>query len=138
MISTIFDDLFKERPRATSVGRIVRCWIPLCKKLLFSICFQIDAGYDGGDVDKEGDIMKMQPFKKNSAEHIALNCSLAAGFWPSACVLYKKGSAPSYWYTMAGESVSAFRGSANSDYIMKRDSQDGRVVRCGTPAGFCQ
>jgi len=92
--------------------------------------FMLDAGYNGADVDADagGDIMEMQPFKRNSPEHYALNCALAGGFYPSACVLYNNGRSPAYWYTMGGETVSAFRGSCNSDYVMqKRDGDEWMV-----------
>merc|ERR1712218_359930 len=75
-------------------------------------------GYDGTDVDPM-DVMEMQPFRKDSDEHIALLCAIAAGFWPCGCMLYKNGRNPAQWYTMENVSVSAFRGSANCDYVMK-------------------
>eukprot|EP00392_Amoebophrya_sp_AT5.2_P011818 g11908.t1 len=87
--------------------------------------FMLDAGYDAPDVNQTGDIMDMQPFRKNSPEHHALKCALTGGFWPSACVLYGNGRAPAYWYTMGGESVSAFRGSVNCDYVFESDQRDG-------------
>ncbi|CAD7930005.1 unnamed protein product [Amoebophrya sp. A25] len=92
--------------------------------------FMLDAGYNGADVSPDGDIMDMQPFKKNSAEHYALNCAITGGFWPSACVLYNNGRSPSYWYTMGGETVSAFRGSVNADYVMSKKDGDEWMAYC--------
>ncbi|CAD7923602.1 unnamed protein product [Amoebophrya sp. A120] len=87
--------------------------------------FMLDSNYNGSDVNEDGDIMDMQPFKKNSPEHHAFNCAVTGGFWPNGCALYNNGRGPAIWYTMGGDSVSAFRGSVNSDYVMASGTQDG-------------
>jgi len=81
------------------------------------VSFMVDAGYDGEDVNGEGDYGEVDPVKKGSDTDALLKGALVAGFAPNVSVLYRGNRSP-YWYLESNEEVSPFRGSVNSEYQM--------------------
>ncbi|CAE8588710.1 unnamed protein product [Polarella glacialis] len=81
------------------------------------VSFMVDAGYDGEDVNGEGDYGEVDPVKKGSDQDALVRAAMVAGFSPSISVLYRGQRTP-YWYLESNEEVSPFRGSANADYQM--------------------
>lgn len=86
------------------------------------VVFMVDAGYDGADVEGEGDYAEVQPIRKGSETDALVRAAMVAAFMPNSAVLYKGNQKP-YWWVDSNCEVSPFRGSANADYQMS--GQDG-------------